>query len=304
MNNIDEELLKTISDTSEYNGAYNIRKNGQGIERKVTENVNIVSKTDVSGIDIIVKENTKFEIVHIPVIITESGLTDVVYNDFYIGKNANVVIVAGCGIHNDHHADSRHDGIHRFFLEEGAKVKYIEKHYGEGSGDGKRILNPVTEVHLKSGSSIEMETTQIKGVDSTIRTTKGELEENTSLVITEKILTHGTQQAKTIFDVKLNGKGASTKVTSRSVATEESIQEFVSKVYGNAECFGHVECDAIIKDKAKVISTPEIIANCVDANLIHEAAIGKIAGDQLKKLMTLGLNEKEAEEAIINGFLK
>ena len=294
MNNIDEELLKTISDTSEYNGAYNIRKNGQGIERKVTENVNIVSKTDVSGIDIIVKENTKFEIVHIPVIITESGLTDVVYNDFYIGKNANVVIVA----------DSRHDGIHRFFLEEGAKVKYIEKHYGEGSGDGKRILNPVTEVHLKSGSSIEMETTQIKGVDSTIRTTKGELEENTSLVITEKILTHGTQQAKTIFDVKLNGKGASTKVTSRSVATEESMQEFVSKVYGNAECFGHVECDAIIKDKAKVISTPEIIANCVDANLIHEAAIGKIAGDQLKKLMTLGLNEKEAEEAIINGFLK
>lgn len=304
MNSIDEELLKTISDTSEYNGAYNIRKNGQGIERKVTENVNIVSKTDVSGIDIIVKENTKFEIVHIPVIITESGLTDVVYNDFYIGKNANVVIVAGCGIHNDHHADSRHDGIHRFFLEEGAKVKYIEKHYGEGSGDGKRILNPVTEVHLKSGSSIEMETTQIKGVDSTIRTTKGELEENTSLVITEKILTHGTQQAKTIFDVKLNGKGASTKVTSRSVATEESMQEFVSKVYGNAECFGHVECDAIIKDKAKVISTPEIIANCVDANLIHEAAIGKIAGDQLKKLMTLGLNEKEAEEAIINGFLK
>lgn len=304
MNNIDEELLKTISDTSEYNGAYNIRKNGQGIERKVTENVNIVSKTDVSGIDIIVKENTKFEIVHIPVIITESGLTDVVYNDFYIGKNANVVIVAGCGIHNDHHADSRHDGIHRFFLEEGAKVKYIEKHYGEGLGDGKRILNPVTEVHLKAESSIEMETTQIKGVDSTIRTTKGELEENTSLVITEKILTHGTQQAKTIFDVKLNGKGASTKVTSRSVATEESMQEFVSKVYGNAECFGHVECDAIIKDKAKVISTPEIIANCVDANLIHEAAIGKIAGDQLKKLMTLGLNEKEAEEAIINGFLK
>ena len=304
MNNIDEELLKTISDTSEYNGAYNIRKNGQGIERKVTENVNIVSKTDVSGIDIIVKENTKFEIVHIPVIITESGLTDVVYNDFYIGKNANVVIVAGCGIHNDHHADSRHDGIHRFFLEEGAKVKYIEKHYGEVSGDGKRILNPVTEVHFKGGSSIKMETTQIKGVDSTIRTTKGELEENTSLVITEKILTHGTQQAKTIFDVKLNGKGASTKVTSRSVATEESMQEFVSKVYGNAECFGHVECDAIIKDKAKVISTPEIIANCVDANLIHEAAIGKIAGDQLKKLMTLGLNEKEAEEAIINGFLK
>ena len=241
---------------------------------------------------------------HIPVIITESGLTDVVYNDFFIGKNANVVIVAGCGIHNDHHADSQHDGIHRFFLEEGAKVKYIEKHYGEGAGDGKRILNPVTEVHLKKGSSIEMETMQIKGVDSTVRTTKGELEEDTNLVVTEKILTHGKQHAKTIFDVNLNGKGASTKVTSRSVATEESSQEFVSKVYGNTECFGHVECDAIIKDKAKVVATPQIIANSVDANLIHEAAIGKIAGDQLKKLMTLGLNEKEAEEAIINGFLK
>ena len=304
MNNIDKELLEVISDTSEYEGAYNIRKNGKGIERKVTDNINIISKTDVSGIDIIVKENTKFEFVHIPVIITESGLTDVVYNDFFIGKNANVVIVAGCGIHNDHHADSQHDGIHRFFLEEGAKVKYIEKHYGEGAGDGKRILNPVTEVHLKKGSSIEMETMQIKGVDSTVRTTKGELEEDTNLVVTEKILTHGKQHAKTIFDANLNGKGASTKVTSRSVATEESSQEFVSKVYGNTECFGHVECDAIIKDKAKVVATPQIIANSVDANLIHEAAIGKIAGDQLKKLMTLGLNEKEAEEAIINGFLK
>lgn len=304
MNNIDKELLEVISDTSEYEGAYNIRKNGKGIERKVTDNINIISKTDVSGIDIIVKENTKFEFVHIPVIITESGLTDVVYNDFFIGKNANVVIVAGCGIHNDNHADSQHDGIHRFFLEEGAKVKYIEKHYGEGAGDGKRILNPVTEVHLKKGSSIEMETMQIKGVDSTVRTTKGELEEDTNLVVTEKILTHGKQHAKTIFDVNLNGKGASTKVTSRSVATEESSQEFVSKVYGNTECFGHVECDAIIKDKAKVVATPQIIANSVDANLIHEAAIGKIAGDQLKKLMTLGLNEKEAEEAIINGFLK
>lgn len=304
MNNIDKNLLEIISDTSEYKGAYNIRKNGQGIERQITDNINIVTKKDVSGIDIIVKENTKFEFVHIPVIITESGLTDVVYNDFYIGKNANVVIVAGCGIHNDHHSDSEHDGVHRFFIEEGAKVKYIEKHYAEGNGKGKKILNPVTEVHLKKGSSLEMETMQIKGVDSTIRTTKGELDEDTNLVITEKIMTHGKQNAKTIFDVKLNGKNSSVKVTSRSVAVDKSMQHFISRVYGNEECFGHVECDAIIKDNAKVISTPEIIANCVDANLIHEAAIGKIAGDQLKKLMTLGLSEKEAEEAIINGFLK
>ncbi len=306
MDKVDIDLLHEITDLKgeNFEGAYNIRKNGEGIERKVTENINIVTKKDVSGIDIYVKENTKFEFVHIPVIITESGLNDVVYNDFYIGKNANVIIVAGCGIHNDHHKDSQHDGIHRFFLEEGAKVKYIEKHYGEGEGTGKRILNPVTEVHLKAGATLEMESTQIKGVDSTVRETKGVLEENTNFVITEKIMTHGSQYAKTIFDVELNGKNASTKVTSRSVATENSMQQFESKVTGNTECFGHVECDAIIKDNGKVISIPEIIANSVDANLIHEAAIGKIAGDQLMKLMSLGLNEKEAEQAIIDGFLK
>ena len=227
-----------------------------------------------------------------------------VYNDFYIGKNANVTIIAGCGIHNDHHADSQHDGIHRFFLEEGAKVKYIEKHYGEGAGDGKRILNPVTEIHLKDGSNLEMESVQIKGVDSTIRTTTGTLESNTNLVISEKIMTHGKQYAKTIFDVTLNGENASTKVTSRSVATENSIQEFESKVVGNSKCFGHVECDAIIKDEAKVIAIPAIHANNVEANLVHEATIGKIAGEQLMKLMTLGLDEKQAEQEIINGFLK
>ncbi len=306
MDKTDIELLHEITDMQgeTFEGAYNIRKNGQGIERKVTDNINIVTKKDVSGIDIYVKENTKFEFVHIPVIITESGLNDVVYNDFYIGKNANVIIVAGCGIHNDHHKNSQHDGIHRFFLEEGAKVKYIEKHYGEGKGTGKRILNPVTEVHLKKGATLEMESTQIKGVDSTIRTTKGVLEEDTNFVVTEKIMTGGLQKARTIFEVELNGKNASTKVTSRSVATENSVQQFESKVTGNTQCFGHVECDAIIKDKAKVIAIPEIIANNVDANLIHEAAIGKIAGDQLMKLMTLGLNEKEAEEAIIDGFLR
>ena len=306
MEDIDKKLLSEITDVEngEFQGAYNIRKNGQGIERKVTENINIVTKKDVSGIDIFVKENTKFEFVHIPVIITESGLKDVVYNDFYIGKNANVVIVAGCGIHNDHHKDSEHNGIHRFFLEEGAKVRYIEKHYGEGNGDGKRILNPVTEITLKKGASLEMESVQIKGVDSTVRTTKGIVGEDATLVITEKIMTHGEQKAETLFNVQLNGKNSSVKVTSRSVATQNSEQTFKSELYGNTQCFGHVECDAIIKDKARVVAIPEIVANDVDANLIHEAAIGKIAGEQLIKLMTLGLNEKQAEEEIINGFLK
>ena len=305
INKVDENLLNEITNYEEIKkGAYNIRKNGQGIERKVTDNVNIVTKTDKPGIDIYVKENTKFEFIHIPVIITESGLTDVVYNDFYIGKNANVIIVAGCGIRNDHHKNSQHDGIHRFFLEEGAKVKYIEKHYGEGNGDGKKILNPVTEVYLKAGSSMEMESTQIKGVDSTIRETKGILEENTNFVVTEKIMTHGEQFAKTIFDVELKGDNSSAHVTSRSVATDNSKQYFISKIYGNAKSFSHSECDAIIKDNAIVSAAPEVVANHVDANLIHEAAIGKIAGEQITKLMTLGFSEEEAEQEIINGFLK
>ena len=302
---IDKSLLNNITNYDEIKeGAYNIRKNGEGIERKVTENTNIITKKDKPGIDIYVKENTKFEIIHIPVIITESGLNDLVYNDFHIGKNANVIIIAGCGIHNDHHKNSQHDGIHRFYLEEGAKVKYIEKHYGEGIGDGKRILNPITEVYLKKGSSMEMESAQIKGVDSTIRETKGVLDDDTNFVVSEKIMTNGIQTAKTIFDVSLNGKNASTHVTSRSVAADKSKQEFVSKIYGNNKCFAHSECDAIIKDEAIVTATPEITANNIDANLIHEAAIGKIAGEQITKLMTLGLTEKEAEEEIINGFLR
>ena len=306
MNDVDINLLEEITgvQNGEFKGAYNIRKNGEGVERQITENVNIVTKKDVSGIDIYVKENTKFEFIHIPVIITQSGLSDVVYNDFYIGENANVTIIAGCGIHNDHHKDSEHNGIHRFFLEKGAKVKYIEKHYGEGEGTGKKVLNPETEVHLKENATMEMESVQIKGVDSTVRTTKGVIGKNSSFIATEKIMTHGMQYAKTIFEVDLNGENASTKVTSKSVATENSKQEFCSKVTGNEKCFGHIECDAIIKDSAKVIAIPEIIANNVEANLIHEAAIGKIAGGQLIKLMTLGLAEKEAEEAIINGFLK
>ncbi len=303
---VDEKLLSEVSDSLEntFKGAYNIRKNGKGIERKITENINIVTKKDVSGIDIYIKENTNWEFVHIPVIITQSGLKDVVYNDFYVGKNAKVIIIAGCGIHNECSSDSEHNGVHRFFLEEGAYVKYYEKHYGEGDGTGKRILNPVTEVHLKDGATMEMDSVQIKGVDSTERITRGVLEDNTNFVVTEKIMTHGEQFAKTNFEVELNGENASTHVTSRSVATQNSVQEFKSNVIGNAKCFGHVECDAILKDSGKVIAIPKIIANSVEANLIHEAAIGKIAGEQLIKLMTLGLTEKEAEEQVINGFLK
>lgn len=305
MNNLEKDLLKEIADIETTPmGAYNIRQNGEGIARNTTENINIITKTDKPGIDIVIRENTKGESVHIPVILTQGGLTDLVYNDFYIGKNADVLIVAGCGIHNSTCQTSQHDGIHTFYIEEGAKVRYIEKHYGEGQGTGKKILNPQTIVNLAAGASMEMEMIQIKGVDSTMRNTEAYLKEKASLVITERIMTHGNQLARTIFNVQLNGKKASVYVASRSIAKDQSQQEFISNVEGNSECFGHVECDAIIMEQAKVISTPKIMANDVNASLIHEAAIGKIAGEQIIKLMTLGLTEHEAEEQIIQGFLK
>lgn len=307
-NHLDEveiNLLEAIADIEETPiGAYNIRENGNGIARNTTANIDIITKKNKPGIDIVVKPNTKNESIHIPVILTKGGFNDTVYNDFYIGENSNVVIVAGCGIHNSTCETSEHDGIHTFHLKKGAKVKYIEKHYGEGEGTGKKILNPQTIIYLEDGANLEMETVQIKGVSSTVRQTKAQLGSNSNLVITERVMTAGNQTAKTIFDVDLNGENSSVHVASRSIAKDNSTQEFISNVNGNSKCFGHVECDAIIMDKAKVISTPKIVANDIDASLIHEAAIGKIAGEQLIKLMSLGLTEAEAEEQIINGFLK
>ena len=286
MEKIEKNLLKQIADIEKVPmGAYNIRKNGEGIERKTTANIDIVTKQDKPGIDIIIKPNTKNESVHIPVILTQGGITDVVYNDFYIGENADVVIVAGCGIHNSSCDNAQHDGIHTFHLSKGAKIKYIEKHYGEGEGTGGKILNPQTIINLDENATMEMESVQIKGVTSTIRETVANLKAGSSLVISERIMTTGNQMAKTIFDVSLDGEDASVHVASRSVAEDESIQEFISNVKGNTKCFGHVECDAIIMGNARVISDPKIEANNVDASLIHEAAIGKIAGDQLIKLI-------------------
>lgn len=305
MNKVEDKLLSEL-DQSKYEeaDAYNIRVDGKSTRRKVSPYIEIESKTDKNGINVYIKDDTKFGIVHIPVLLTKSGLKDVVYNDFYIGKNANVIILAGCGIHNDLHEDSEHDGIHRFFLSENSTVKYTEKHYGEGSGNGKRILNPTTEIYMKKDSSMTMNTTQIKGVDDTFRKTYAELDQNATLVINEKILTNNANIAKTEFNIELNGEDSSTHVVSRSVATDSSYQEFISKVAGNTKCYAHVECDAILKDNGNVLAIPEIYAKSVDANLIHEAAIGKIAGEQLLKLMSLGMSEKTAEEAIITGFLK
>lgn len=302
---IQKRLLEEVAGLHEVpQGAYNIRANGQMAARNTTENIDIVSKEDGSGIDIKIKPGTKRESVHIPVVLSQSGLTEMVYNDFYIGEDSDVVIVAGCGIHNSGDKDSKHDGIHRFFVGKNAKVKYVEKHYGSGDGNGKRIMNPGTEVYMEEGSSMEMEMVQIKGVDSTFRTTKAELAAGAKLVVRERLLTHGSQQAYSDYVVKLNGEDASADVVSRSVAKDDSYQKFDSQIVGNAKCNGHTECDAIIMGNARILAIPQLEANNIDAALIHEAAIGKIAGEQIIKLMTLGLTEEEAEAQIVNGFLK
>lgn len=305
MNDTEKQLLKIIADMDGTPaGAYNIRANGALESRATTENIDIRTKTDKPGIDIIIKPDTKGETVHIPVIIDASGLNDLVYNDFYIGDNADVTIMAGCGIHNCGDKESRHDGIHTFYVGKGAKVKYVERHYGEGDGTGGRNMNPTTVVNVGEDGYMEMETTQIKGIDSTYRKTRATVADGGTLIIHEKIMTHGTQRADTDFSVDLNGKGSAANVISRSVAKENSRQHFLSNINGNNVCSGHTECDAIIMDNANVTASPTLGANHIDAALIHEAAIGKIAGDQLIKLMTLGLTEQQAEEEIINGFLK
>lgn len=305
MDEIQKRILKEVADLHVVpEGAYNIRANGEMAARNTTANIDIVSKEDGRGIDIRIKEGTKNESVHIPVVLSKSGLKEVVYNDFYIGDNSDVVIVAGCGIHNCGNQDSEHDGIHRFYVGKNAKIKYVEKHYGEGEGEGKRILNPGTEVYMEEGSFMEMEMVQIKGVDSTVRDTKAELKEGAKLVVRERLMTHGSQTAVSNYEVALNGKDASADVVSRSVAKDTSYQKFDSRIVGNAPCSGHTECDAIIMDKARILAVPQLEANDLDAGLIHEAAIGKIAGEQIIKLMTLGLTEEEAEEQIVNGFLK
>lgn len=305
MNNTELELLKIIADMEGTpDGAFNIRANGVSAERKVTENIDIRTKEDKSGIDIIIKPHTKNEKVHIPVIISQTGYSELVYNDFIIGEGADVEIVAGCGIHNCGNEDSAHDGIHTFFVGKNAKVKYVEKHYGSADGKGKSTMNPTTIINIAEGGYMEMDTTQIEGVDDTKRVTKARISDNGTLVIREKLMTSGKQRAETDFTVDLDGENSGAHVVSRSVAKGNSYQLFVSKINGNNVCNGHTECDAIIVDDAHVSAIPEIAANHVEASLIHEAAIGKIAGEQIAKLMTLGLTQQEAEEQIVSGFLK
>ena len=305
LNAVQQELMAEIADLTDVPvGAYNFRVNSELAGRNTTDNINIVSKEGMPGIDIFIKPNTKNESVHIPVVVSESGIKETVYNDFFIGDNCDVVIVAGCGIDNCGTHDAQHDGIHRFYVGKNAKIKYVEKHYGSGSGEGKRILNPVTEVYMEEGSSMEMEMEQIKGVDSTERKTIAELKADARLVVKERLMTHGQQFATSDYQVSLNGENSTADVVSRSVARDVSRQTFNARITGNAPCSGHTECDSIIMDEGKILAIPSLEANDVDAMLVHEAAIGKIAGDQLIKLMTLGLTEAEAEEQIINGFLR
>ena len=306
LDKIQMQMLTEVADLHGVpEGAYNIRVNGEKAGRNTTANIDIATKTDgKSGIDIRIKPGTKNESVHIPVVLSESGIKETVYNDFYIGEDSDVVIVAGCGIHNCGDQDSQHDGVHRFFVGKNARIRYVEKHYGEGDGSGKRILNPVTEVYQEAGSYVDMEMVQIKGVDNTHRITRAELAENATMIVHERLMTHGEQVATSVYEVALNGEGSSTDVISRSVAKDSSEQVFEAAIVGNNVCSGHAECDAIIMDKAHVVAVPKLDARNVDAALIHEAAIGKIAGDQLIKLMSLGLTEAEAEEQIIGGFLR
>lgn len=305
MDTIQQNLLEQLTGLHNVpTGAYNIRANGASIGRRNSANIEIVPKKDKQGIDIYVKPSTKNESVHIPVLMSETGLTELVYNDFYIGEDCDVTIVAGCGIHNGGASDSRHDGIHSFFIGKNARVKYVEKHYGEGDGNGEKLMNPTTIIDVEEGGTFEMDSVQIKGIDSTLRNTQAKLAANATVIVKEKIMTHGKQSAETDFTVELNGVGCSANVVSRSVARDSSHQKFVSHIIGNNKSYGHTECDAIIMDHSSVTALPELTANHVEASLIHEAAIGKIAGEQLTKLMTLGLTEKEAEEQIISGFLK
>ena len=305
IDDITKDMLAIIADmkADETAGAVNIRKDGHLAARQNSDNIVITTKEDLPGIDINVAPGTKGEQVHIPVVLTESGLNDKVYNDFYIGEGADVYIVAGCGIHTDGCETSEHDGIHRFFLGKGSRVVYLEKHYGEGEGTGGRILNPVTEVHMDDGSTMEMVTVQIKGVSSTVRDTNCYMAADCKLTLTEKLMTTGTQEATSNMLVEMNGEGSSVQVISRSVAQDDSVQIFNPLVVGKAACRGHVQCDAIIMGNAKVRAIPGIEADSEDAQLVHEAAIGKIAGDQIVKLMTLGLSEEEAEEQILEDFL-
>ena len=302
---IELNMLKAIADLHKIpEGAYNIRADGQSAGRNSTEHIEIVSKTDKQGIDIIVKPGTKNESVHIPVIISKTGYEELVYNDFFIGEDCDVVIIAGCGIHNSGCNTSKHDGVHTFYVGKNSRVKYVEKHYGEGEGTGEKIMNPQTVIHLEEGAYMEMDTTQIRGIDSTHRETTVDAAAGAEIVVLEKLMTHDQQSAVSDMTIHLNGDDSRGRVISRSVAQGDSSQVFHPNMEGNARCFGHVQCDTIIMGSAKVASIPAITANHVDAQLIHEAAIGRIAGDQLLKLMTLGLSAEEAEERILAGFLK
>lgn len=303
---MEKELLHKIADISGFmpGSAFNLRKNGEGVERHSTQNIKINQKTDKPGIDIIVKAHTVGENVHIPVIVSESGVHDVVYNDFYIGEGADVEIIAGCGIHNDGCENSEHDGIHTFHIAKNAKVTYVEKHYGEGNGEGERILNPTTIIYLEENAYAKMDMSQIKGVDSTKRTTEAFIGTNAKLVINEKLMTHGHQFAHSDVSVNLNGEDSVVQIVSRSVGKDESRQVFHPIAIGNNKSRAHIQCDSIIMDQAKISSIPEIAANHVDAQIIHEAAIGKINSDQLIKLQSFGLNADEAEKVIVEGFLK
>ena len=305
MNTITEKLLQAVSDfKGEFKGAYNIRENGECAARQSTPHIHIESKQDKPGLDIHIDADAQQETVYIPACVTHGNVDDLVYNDFYVAAGADVTIIAGCGVHTDGEGEARHNGIHRFFLDKGARVLYKEKHVGTGKGIGLKRIDPVTEITLGEGASLEMETIQLGGVDTTDRRTEATLGPRARLTIHESLMTDGVETAQTDFVVSMDGEDSAVDLISRSVAKGESRQEYRSRIKGNCRCTGHSECDAILVDRGTVNAAPELYAGDIDAELIHEAAIGKIAGEQIVKLRTLGLTEEQAEEKIIEGFLR
>ena len=304
MNRITQKLLEIVSDYKNgFKGAYNIREDGKCVGRECSENILIETKADKPGINVTIRPGTKGETVYIPSCVTQGGVDDLVYNDFFVGEDADIKIVAGCGVHTDDDHTARHNGIHHFHLAKNARVLYEEKHVGTGKGGGTHSINPVTSAELEEGSYLEINATQISGIDQASRQTRATVAADAKLVVRERLFTEGVQKTTTVFKVELNGDGSSADLVSRSVARDQSYQTMDSCIIGNAACTGHSECDSIIDGDAVVDASPRLFARNPDASLIHEAAIGKIAGEQILKLRTLGLTEEQAEQEIIEGFL-
>ena len=292
-----------FGDVDTSNVAMNIREDAQTCQRRNSENVIITGLKDNTGLKIHVLSSAKGEEVFIPAIVTKSNITDEVRNDFYIDSGAEVIIQAGCALHTDGNGESTHNGNHHFYIGEGAKVTYNEKHFGEGT-NAKKTISPSNVIVLEKNAYLKMDTIQTDGVSYTNRTTKATVKAGARLEINERIQTQNDQQSISNIDIDAIGDGASIDIVSRSVAKDDSVQTLKTNITANSVCTGHSECDTILVGNGKATSIPALVANNPKASLVHEAAIGRISQQQIEKLQTLGLDEEEAEHYIIKGFLR